>query len=310
MKLLVQDILPQGAEVRELRLRAIDGQTLPAWQPGAHLRLHLQPPEGPALERHYSLLGLPGDRSEYRIAVLRDPASRGGSRWIHEALQVGATLEVEGPFDSFPLQAGNGRTLLIAGGIGVTPLHAMAHALNARGQAFEMHYLARSQDRLALLSELRLLERGALHLHVGARPDLAELLGAYAPGDTLHACGPQPLIDALRARAPELGWPTEALHFESFGARAMAGDQPLEVHLAQSGFSLRVEPGTSLLDALIAADAFVAYDCKRGECGQCHTAVLDGEPLHRDFCLTPDQRAQGMCTCVGWARGPSLTLDL
>lgn len=311
MNLLIHAVLAHGADVRELRLRHPAGQALPAWPAGAHLKLHLPQADGSQLERHYSLIGQPGDPLEYRIAVLKDAKSRGGSRHVHEQLAVGQTLEVEGPFNSFPLHAGSGRTLLVAGGIGITPLHAMAHELNRQGLAFELHYLARSEDRLVLLDELRALPQAQIHLHLGAAPpDLAALLGPFRSGDSLHACGPVPLLNALREQATAQGWPAVAQHFESFGARAEAQDRPIRLHLAQSGISLDVPVGTSLLDALIQADQFVAFDCKRGECGQCWTAVVDGEPAHRDVCLTPAQRAGGMCTCVGWARSAELTLDL
>jgi vanillate O-demethylase ferredoxin subunit len=311
MKLVVHQILQHGSEVREVRLRGSLGQTLPAWRAGAHLRLLLPLEQGDPLERHYSLLGHEGDAQEYRIAVLHDPSSRGGSRWLHTRMSEGALLEVEGPFDSFPLQAGPGRTVLVAGGIGITPMHAMAHALDARGQDFELHYLARSAERLVLLDELRALPHANLHLHVGSPPPaLDEILGSPGNGASLHACGPVPLLNALRERGAALGWPEAALHFESFGARVASTDQPLRVHMALSGKSVDVSPGTSILDALIAADAFVAYDCKRGECGQCHSRVLDGTPLHRDVCLSPAQREQGLCICVGWASSTELTLEL
>ncbi len=314
MKLLIQATVAHGADVRELRLRHAQGAALPGWPAGAHLKLHLPQADGSSLERHYSLIGTPGtsdDTQEYRIAVLKDAKSRGGSRHVHEALAEGQTLEVEGPFNSFPLQNEPGRTVLVAGGIGITPLHAMAHELNRQGQDFELHYLARSEDRLVLLDELRALPHAQIHLHLGATPpDLAALLGPHQAGDTLHACGPVPLLNALREQAAGQAWPTAALHFESFGARVDAQDRPIRLHLAQSGISLDVPVGVSLLDALIQADQFVAFDCKRGECGQCWTPVVEGAPLHRDVCLTPAQRAGGMCTCVGWARSAELTLDL
>lgn len=310
MKLRIEAIASHGTDVRELRLRHPDGSSLPAWPAGAHLKLQLPLPDGRRLERHYSLIGTPGETREYRIAVLKDGQSRGGSRHVHEQLVVGQTVEVQGPFDSFPLQVAAGRKLLVAGGIGITPVHAMAHALNQRGLAFELHYLARDANRLVLLDELRTLPQAQVKVHLGlAPPRLAGLLGSFQSGDSLHACGPVPLLNALREQAAALGWPPSALHFESFGARVEAQDRPIRLHLAQSGLSLDLTPGTSLLDALVQAEQFVAFDCQRGECGQCWTPVLAGEPLHRDVCLTPSQRAEGMCTCVGWACG-DLTLDL
>lgn len=311
MKLVVHQVLYRGGDVKELRLRAPGGDLLPPWHAGAHVRLRLPVAVGAQLERHYSLLGQSGAAHEYRVAVLHDSNSRGGSRWIHESLEECQELEVDGPFDSFPLQTEDGRVVLIGGGIGITPVHAMAHELNASGRDFDLHYLARSRGRHVLLEDLQVLQHARLHLHVGRAHDLlGNILGPYVAGSTLHACGPLPLLNALRERGSVLGWPATALHFESFGARVNESDGPLRVHLAQSGISVDVAPGTSILDALIAADAFVPFDCKRGECGQCHSRVLEGAPLHRDICLTPEQREEGMCTCVSWASSGDLTLDL
>jgi vanillate O-demethylase ferredoxin subunit len=320
MNYVVTQLADLGGGVREVRLRPADGSALPAWQAGAHVQLHL--PASAAAEdvvRHYSLLDAPGagaargERGELRIAVQLEADGRGGSRYVHEQLQAGDVLPVEGPFDSFSLAPGTGRTVLVAGGIGVTPMLAMASQLAAQGDWYEFHYIARSRERMVLLGEIEALPTGTLTSHVTSeqgRPDLEALLGRHSAGAVLYACGPVALLQALAAAAAAQGWPRSALHFESFGARAEQDDQPLTVHLAQSDVTLEVAPGTSILDSLIDAGMFVSYECKRGECGHCHTPVLEGEPLHRDVCLTPQQRAQGMTTCVSWARGGRLVLDM
>ncbi|WP_296000834.1 PDR/VanB family oxidoreductase [Rugamonas sp.] len=245
--------------------------------------------------------------------MLREAHGKGGSRSLHEQLAVGSGVDVSGPFDSFPLAPEEGRTVLVAGGIGITPLLSMAHALNARGQPFELHYLVRSEERLVLLDELRALPHAQVTVHVSerqGRADPAAILGRYQDGAQCYACGPVALLQALERAAAEQGWPGDAVHVESFGARAQDGDQPLTVELTLSEITLTVAPGTSILDALIEADVFVSYECKRGECGSCFAQVSDGMPLHRDVCLTGPQRAQGMCTCVSWAGSERLVLEL
>ncbi|WP_395408509.1 PDR/VanB family oxidoreductase [Pseudoduganella sp. UC29_106] len=314
---MIADIIKHGPTVKEFHLRREDGGVMPDWQAGAHIVLHFAGAGGASHENHYSLIGAPGPAHVYRIAVQREEQGRGGSRWLHDEATVGSRVGVSGPFNSFPLAVGESadspRVLLIAGGIGITPLISMAHALGAGGRAVALHYLARNPDRLVLLDELRAIPHLSLMLHMSqesGRTDLASLLGAYRAGDAFYACGPASLLQALAAAAARLGWPAGAMHFESFGQRAHADDRALTVELSLSQMTVEVAPGTSILDALIAADVFVSYDCKRGECASCFTPVLEGEAVHRDVCLTPAMRAQGMCTCVSWARGPRLVLDL
>lgn len=206
------------------------------------------------------------------------------------------------------------RVLLIAGGIGITPLVSMAHALAAQQRPFELHYLARSADRLVLLDELRALPQATIWLHVsqeGRHADLEALLGTHRAGDNFYACGPAALLQILAETGARQGWPAAAMHVESFGPRAQQNDAPLTVELSLSQMTIEVPPGTPILEALIAADVFVSYECKRGECGSCYTPVLEGQPLHRDVCLTPAMRSAGMCTCVSWAAAPGrLVLEL
>jgi vanillate O-demethylase ferredoxin subunit len=316
MSYVISDVVGHGAAVKEFRIRRQDGVALPDWQPGAHIVLHFKAADGSALERHYSLIGAAGAAHAYRIAVQREDSGKGGSRCLHEAFGVGSEIGLSGPFNSFPLDAAAtaARVLLVAGGIGITPLVSMAQALSAAAQPFELHYLARSADRLVLLDELRAIPHATIVLHISdqsGRADLGELLGTYREGDSLYACGPAALLQGLAGAGAQAGWPASALHFESFGARTQQDDGPLTVELSLSSMTIEVQPGTSILDALLAADAFVSYDCKRGECGNCYTPVLEGQPQHRDVCLTPAMRATGMCTCVSWVAAPGrLVLEL
>ncbi|MBV7536848.1 PDR/VanB family oxidoreductase [Duganella sp. sic0402] len=314
MRYIISQVIEHGPAVKEFQIRRQDGAPLPDWQPGSHIVLHFQGAGGEAMERHYSLVGAAGPAHAYRIAVQREETGKGGSRCLHEAYGTGSEIDLSGPFNSFPLEAAGPRVRLIAGGIGITPLVSMAHALSAAGQPFELHYLARSAERLVLLDELRAIPHATIIQHLSerdGRADLAAVLGPYTAGDSLYSCGPAVLLQALAEAGAQAGWPQSAMHFESFGARTGQDDGPLTVELSLSEMTIEVQPGTSILDALLAADAFVSYDCQRGECGKCYTPVLHGAPLHRDICLTPAMRATGMCTCVSWAAAPGhLVLEI
>jgi vanillate O-demethylase ferredoxin subunit len=313
MDFVVSRIIAHGGSVKEFRLRRADGAALAPWDAGAHIVLGFTSSDGTALERHYSLVGVPGATAEYRIAVLREADGQGGSRYLHDEIAVNSLLAVSGPFNSFPLSVKRARIILIGGGIGITPLVSFAHVLGAQGVAFELHYLARSADRLILLDELNTIPGATITPHVSGtspRADLGTILGEYSEDAEVYACGPTALLQDISSTAAGRSWPAHALHFESFGARHDAADQPLTVVLAQSQITVTVQPGTSILDALIAADVFVAYECKRGECASCYTQIISGQPVHRDVCLTQAQRTIGMCTCVSWAISGPLVLDL
>lgn len=310
MRYRIADILMHGPAVKEFRLAPLDGAPLPRWQAGAHLELGFTSRAGLAFRRAYSIVG--DVDGKLRIAIQREDAGRGGSRVLHEEFEPGMLLEAHLPPASFRLHTGAARTVLIAGGIGITPLLPMARMLAASGAEFDMHILAHDAGRLVLEQDWHCLGRRVrTYLTGGAgRPDLQRMIGPWCTGSELHACGPVSLLDAIRGAARALGWPDAHVHMESFGARARAGDRPVRVHLRQSGMTLDVAPGTSILDALLDAGAFIAYECKRGECGNCYAAVTAGEPDHRDICLSAAQRAQGMTPCISWARSAELELDL
>jgi vanillate O-demethylase ferredoxin subunit len=325
MSYVIAKVIQHGAAVKEFHIRLQDGGLLPAWLAGSHIVLQFASADGTAFENHYSLIGEPGETDTYRIAVQREDDGKGGSRCMHDEMTAGHVVSVSGPFNSFPLAAPHAaatpapltasqpRVLLVAGGIGITPMVSMAYALSAAGRPFELHYLARKPERLVLLDELRAIPGAAIVTHVSqdsGRADLAALLGEHGAGDSVYACGPVALLQGLAEAGEKLGWPSSAMHFESFGARAQTDDEALTIELTLSQMTVEVQPGTSILDALIAADVFVSYDCKRGECASCYTQVLEGQPRHRDVCLTPAMREQGMCTCVSWAAPGRLVLEL
>lgn len=304
--------------VREFLIEREDGAPLPAFEAGAHVELHLDGDDGPLIRR-YSLVRLAGDegqRRHWRIAVQREPHAR-GSELLHRVAQPGWRLQVSHPREEFRLDRRDARSLLIAGGIGITPLVSMALSLRRRGRDHRLFYAGRSEAEMAYLPELRALCGEHLQVHADDRqtapPDLAALLGAQPAGTTAYVCGPPGLIAAVRAAAQRLGWPEDAVRSELFGPPAVSAPTPFTLELARSGRTLTVGPHTSILEALRGAGLRPLFDCGRGECGLCVLPVCasDGPLLHRDRCLSPAQRAAAdrLCVCVSRTQGTHLTLD-
>ena len=266
--------------------------------------------------RSYSLAGDPGDRSRYEIAVLHLADGKGGSAYMHAHVKEGDTLTCSDPINGFPLSDKADHHVLIAGGIGITPLRAMAYELRSRGAEFEIHYAAHTEENMAYGKQLDQLAEHRLHSYFSQtvrpnRMDLGHVLGSPQSGRHAYICGPNKMIQAAMEMARRLEWPQESVHVESFGARVDDADQEVEVELRLSDMTIRVQPGTTILDAMIEAGAFVSYECKRGECSTCQTRVLEGEPIHRDVCLLDTQRQdeQLMCPCISWSRTQKLVLD-
>nr|WP_206037794.1 PDR/VanB family oxidoreductase [Rhodococcus sp. HNM0569] len=288
------------------------GADLPVWEPGAHLALHL--PNG--LVREYSLCSDPADRSSWTVAVLRTPDSRGGSRLIHDALPVGALIGVDGPRNAFALDENADEHVLVAGGIGITPIIAMARRLDARGIAWRMLYTGRSRSTMAFLPELAGFgDRVTVHADDeagGAYPDLAGLLAGVGERTLVYCCGPEPLMTAC---GDALADPTR-LRLERFKApepvATLDGDTAFDVVLASSGQRIAVPADVSVLDALVAAGVPAASSCTEGICGTCEVAVVKGDVDHRDFVLSDDEHAAGttMLPCVSRCRSAELVLDL
>lgn len=319
LELLVAATRWEGERVVSFELRDPAGGELPAWEPGAHVEVHL--PGG--LMRQWSLCSDPADRSCWRIAVLRLDDGRGGSRTAHERLTAGARVRVSLPRNRFPLAAAHdGPVLLVAGGIGITPLLPMARTLAARGEEWRLVYGARSRASLAFAGELDGHPVTLLPEDEAGRIDLDALVAeAEASGATVYACGPAAMLDALAERAAAAGWPAERLRTERFAADEQAvataaaardGGDGFEVRLERSGLVVAVEQGVSILDAVRAAGVDVPSSCEQGVCGTCETRVLGGVPEHHDQLLTDAERAANDCMmiCVGrCAEGP-LVLDL
>ncbi|MFJ3669516.1 PDR/VanB family oxidoreductase [Streptomyces sp. NPDC090106] len=280
------------------------GRPLPAWTPGAHVDLHL----GGDVVRQYSLCSDPQDLSHYRIAVLDVPGGRGGSRRVHAALRPGTELPVSAPRNRFPLTEDAADYVLIAGGIGITPLLPMAARLTALGRPWRMLYAGRSRTTMAFLGEPPPQRVTVVAEDESGRPDLAAYLAPH-PRATVYACGPAGLLDAVRALHPG---PVHTERFTAEPAPAPGDDGIFTVELARTGTEVTVPPGRSILEAVRAAGTPVASSCESGICGTCETKVLAGRPDHRDDLLTPDERACGdtMMICVSRSADARLVLDL
>jgi ferredoxin-NADP reductase len=310
LRLRVDRRVPGAEGVVVLDLRDPGGADLPAWEPGAHVDLRL--PGG--LTRQYSLCGDPADRGTWRIGVLREPESRGGSLHVHEELHEGTEVDVRGPRNHFPLVP-SPRYLFIAGGIGITPILPMIDAASTAGARWELHYGGRSRRSMAFLESLERVS-GHLTLHpqdeVGLI-DLDALLGTPRPDTLVYCCGPEPLLVAVEQRCA--AWPSGTLHLERFAPKDV-GEPVLtgafEVELALSGRTLTVPPDKSILQVVEEAGVSVLSSCQEGTCGTCETTVLAGEVDHRDSLLTPDEQAANdtMFICVSRAACPKLVVEL
>lgn len=307
---------PVASGVCALTLAALDGAPLPAFTAGAHVDVHL--PGG--LVRQYSICSDPGERHRYVLGVALAEDSRGGSRAVHDQVREGAILRIGAPRNLFALADGAGRQILIAGGIGITPLLAMARQLVREGRDFELHYAARSAERMAFRDEIAqgmLSRRTRFYLSEGVgsgRLDVEAVLAGRGTGDRLYVCGPRRLIDAVLEAAPRHGWPAEAVHHESFtGAVPTQGeDRAFEIELASSGRVIPVLAHETAAQALIAQGVPLMTSCEQGVCGTCLTPVLAGEPDHRDSYLTPEERAANdqFTPCCSRARSARLVIDL
>ncbi|MBR0565052.1 oxidoreductase [Azoarcus sp. L1K30] len=306
----------EATDILSFELVDAGGAPLPSFSAGAHIDVHL--PNG--IVRQYSLCNDPGECHRYLIAVLRDPASRGGSTAMHDRVHEGDVLQISAPKNHFPLVHEARRSLLLAGGIGVTPILCMAERLALSGAEFDMHYCTRAPERTAFLNRIRLSAFAPrVHLHFDDGPsdqrfDLAATLAGPQPGVHLYVCGPKGFMDAVLASARAQGWPEHQLHYEFFAAEVQtsATDTAFEVRLASSGRTIAVGAGQTVTAALAAAGVDVPTSCEQGVCGTCLTRVLAGEPEHRDAYLTPEEQAANdqFLPCCSRARSPLLVLDM
>lgn len=318
MKVTLLRKIPVATDICVFELASADGAPLPAFEAGAHIDVHVD-----GFVRQYSLCNRPSDAHTYRIGVLRDAASRGGSVAMH-ALDAGTSLEISTPKNHFPLDEQATHTILLAGGIGITPLMAMAEQLREQGRTFELHYCTRDPQRAAFRERLAVAgfaEHTRFYFDsegTDARIDLARVLLAPRDGKHAYVCGPGGFIDTVLSAAASAGWPAQNVHREYFGAAQQpanpdaAVNGPFQVTLASCQRVIDVPAGMSIVQALRDGGVEVPVSCEQGVCGTCITRVLSGEPDHRDLYLTDEERAANdqLLPCCSRSRTPMLVLDL
>lgn len=316
LEVYVSRKISEAEGVYSFELMPANGGQLPAFTAGAHVDVNVSP----GFTRQYSLCNAPHERGRYLIAVLNEPASRGGSRGMHIDVAEGSKLSIGNPRNLFDLDLTGKRYVLFAGGIGITPILAMAHTLVAAEKHFELHYCGRSIERLAFI---RLLQEAPftnyVHVHVDNGPaeqrlDAAQILAHPADGDQLYVCGPSGFMSHIQSTAKASGWSDQHIHREDFAApsQVLEGDQPFEIKLSRSGLVIEVPAQKSALEVLLEHNVEIESSCEQGICGACVTRVLAGEPDHRDQFMNAAEHAQNdsFTPCCSRSRSPRLVLDL
>ncbi|MDW6024902.1 2Fe-2S iron-sulfur cluster-binding protein [Mesorhizobium sp. BAC0120] len=294
------------------QLRPVKG-LLPTFQPGAHIDVHL--PNGEI--RQYSITNGPGETDSFTIGVKLEPDSKGGSQCLHETVREGDVLAISEPRNNFPLRRDAIKTLFIAGGIGITPLLAMAQALHHSGLDYELHYFAQSKAHLAFADRLSALE-DRLTPHLGLDPSataarLREILSDCQPDMHVYICGPGPMLEAARRIAAEAGWPETAIHYEYFkNTNKIDDSSTFEIALARSCVTLQVPAGKTILEVMRENGIDMPSSCEQGACGTCLATVIEGEPDHQDVYLNDAEKRAGtkIMTCVSRAKSARLVLDI
>ena len=310
---LVHTLRYEAEGIISVELRPHGDTVFAPFEAGSHIDLHL--PNG--LVRSYSLLNAPSDQGRYVVGILRDRKSRGGSEFVHSQLRVGSTLQISQPRNNFKLDSEASHSVLVAGGIGITPIYCMFRQLLALGKSAELIYCARSRKEAALLEQLSGLGAKVLYHFNDEKdcaPDLAKYL-AGQPADThFYCCGPTPMLDAFESTCEALGYPHA--HIERFAAAELPPSadtqQSYDVELKKTGKTVQVGAGLNLLDVLLQAGCDIDYSCREGVCGSCETKVLDGDVDHRDGVLTKAERAANasMMVCVSGCKSRRLVLDI
>lgn len=323
MKVVVGERRRCADGVISLTLVRSDGACLPPWEAGAHIDVRVFDRASLPAMRQYSLCGTQEDARSWRIAVLDEPDGRGGSAWLHRHAQAGCELTVSSPRNNFPLHEGMAPAILVAGGIGITPILSMAHALKARGTPFSLHHFARTRSAAALADEVLAapwsdnaevtLDDDDRHTSTSLDERLRCLV---TPQSHLYVCGPAGFMHAVVSELQSRGLPARQVHRELFAAipRQAREDEAaaFEIQLRSDGRIIYVRPECSAIQALAAAGVDVVVSCEQGLCGSCLTPVLEGRPDHRDQFLLPEERERNDCftPCCSRAHSPRLVLDL
>jgi vanillate O-demethylase ferredoxin subunit len=299
-------------DICSIELKSLDSSALPPFDPGAHIDVCAG-----GVIRQYSLYNTPDDRSSYRIAVLRETASRGGSAAMHDDVELGDVLQIGAPRNLFSLSADARHSVLLAGGIGITPIACMAQHLYSRNESFDLHYCTRSRERAALKELLTSsLPRESVNFHFDDELDtsleLDVVLANCPPHTHLYVCGPSGFLSFVRSAAAAASFEDRAVHFETFKAAPQENvkSEGFQIQLGRGGRILNVLADMTIAQTLLAEGIDIPISCEQGVCGTCVTAVLDGTPDHRDAFLLPDERSTQITPCCSRSLSPILVLDL
>ncbi|WP_282077826.1 2Fe-2S iron-sulfur cluster-binding protein [Epibacterium ulvae] len=309
VKITKAEVMSDG--VAKYEMQSLDGSDLPAWEAGAHLDIVV----APEFLRQYSMSGDPADRSTYQIGVLREDAGRGGSALLHRIFSEGRKIFVSKPINHFPLQEEGSKSYLMGGGIGITPMMAMAHRLHALGATFELHYSGRSRETMGFLEDLAAMPwADNVYLHIsseGGRADLDQIL-TYAEGAHVYTCGAEPYMQAVMDAAERRGFPEDNRHLEYFNVPEAPEyeNHPFQIKLVKSGKLLDVPADKTAADVLVEHGVPVDIKCADGICGVCKCGVIAGEVEHRDYVLSKSQQKTAMITCQSRAAEPDAVLEL
>jgi vanillate O-demethylase ferredoxin subunit len=310
----IQRRVDEADAIVSLELVDPTGAELPSFDAGAHVEVEVEQ----GLTRHYSLCNSPHERHRYVLGILREPASRGGSATIHQRFHEGMRMKIGPPRNQFRLNESAAHSLLVAGGIGITPLLSMAWRLHALGASFELHYCVRTRARAAFIETLhRSPFADSVTLHCdeegeSSRLDMQALLQNPRSNTHIYVCGPEGFINALKYRAQDCAWDEANVHCEFFAATASTSGSTFVVQATRSGLSVNVPADKSIAQALLDAGVDVPLSCEQGVCGTCLTRVIDGVPEHRDLFLTADERSANdrILLCCSRASSPVLSLDI
>ncbi len=320
IKAVISKIHNETPKIRSFVLKPVGDAVLPTYSAGSHIKVIVPSKDDTSIKRSYSLFNSSVENQDYRIAVLKEEDGRGGSLFMHEGLAEGDEISFLGPDNDFPLIEGADEYVLIAGGIGITPILSMAQNLKAVGKKFHLHFIARDYENMPLIKEVIeaadgnitiYLDGGDIHKSI----PLASVLSSPATGKHLYVCGPAGLIDATEKEAININWKSNQIHFERFSTPlAQEGDEAFTIKLASSNQIIEVSAEETILSALIAAGEDPLSDCEVGNCGICCTEVVDheGEIQHRDNFLSEAQKTTNtqMCICVSRVKGGQITLDI
>lgn len=314
LSLVVSGMRQLTPRIRAYELRSTTDRDLPAFSAGSHIKIPVILPNGEPAIRYYSICSSPAELGFYEIAVLRENETRGGSEFIHKNFTLGFLIRSEAPANHFPLSYKSKHAVLIAAGIGITPIRSMIYELRFSELSFEIHYAGRHRSDMAYISELEREFGSRLCTYIsgsGERINFSRIIVEAPSNSDFYICGPKSFIDDFLVKAHDVSINAKHIHVEAFARTSTDQEKPIQLYLHRSNISVHVQKNETILDALIDAGIEISHQCKSGVCGSCKVKVITGIADHRDFVLDSSQREAGLlCTCVSRAHSEHMEIDL